>query len=37
MMNSISDDLYINVEPGIGNKTAIIKIFRKSIRKTPEN
>ena len=36
-MNRISDDLFIKVEPGIGNKTAIIEIFRKSLRKTPEN
>ena len=36
-MNRISDDLFIKVEPGIGNKTAIIKILRESIRKTSEN
>jgi hypothetical protein len=37
MMNSISDDLFIKVELGIGNKTAISKILRESLRKTPEN
>jgi hypothetical protein len=34
-MNRISDDLFIKVEPGIGNKTAIIKIKSNYLLKEP--
>ncbi len=37
MMNSMLDDLFINVVLGIGNKTTKIKFLRESLRKTPEN